>query len=241
MAHHVAAAASKTLVPLCVELGGKDAHIILDDVSNLKSLSSVLMRGVFQSASQNCIGIERIIVLPKVYQKLIDILEPRIKALRPGSALDDKDVDMGAMISSANFDRLEALIQDAVNKGARCLAGGKRYVNPRHPQGHYFQPTLLVDVTPEMEIAQNETFAPICVLMPARDVGDAIRIANSADFGLGGSVYGRNQSAIDRVVREMKCGMVAVNDFAVYYLNQSLPFGGVGGSGKRQFQYQRRD
>ncbi|KAF8477284.1 Aldehyde/histidinol dehydrogenase [Kalaharituber pfeilii] len=235
VAHHVASSASKTLVPLCIELGGKDAHIVLDDAKNLKSLCSVLMRGVFQSASQNCIGIERIIALPKVYQQLIDILKPRISKLRPGSALDDDEVDMGAMISPACFDKLERMIEEAVSKGAKCLVGGKRYNHPKFPKGHYFSPTLLVDVTPDMEIAQNETFAPICALMPAKDVDDAIKIANSAHFGLGGSVYGRNQAHIDRIVNEMKCGMVAVNDFAVYYLNQSLPFGGVRGSGYGRF------
>lgn len=235
VAHHVAASASKSLTPLCIELGGKDAAIILDDVPDVKSLSSVLMRGVFQSASQNCIGIERIIVLPQVYPKLASILEERIKGLRPGSVLDGEEVDCGAMVSAACFDKLETWIEDAVQKGARCLVGGKRFVHPKYPQGHYFAPTLLVDVTPEMLIAQNETFAPICVLMRARDVPHAIQLANSTEYGLGGSVFGRNKQNLDRVVKEMKSGMVSVNDFAVYYLNQSLPFGGVGGSGYGRF------
>lgn len=235
VAHHVAASASKSLTPLCIELGGKDAAIILDDVSNVQSLSSVLMRGVFQSASQNCVGIERIIALPKVYTQLIDILQERIKRIRPGSILDGDDVDCGAMISSASFDHLEDWVEDAVKKGARCLVGGKRHQHPKHPKGHYFSPTLLVDVTPEMLIAQNETFGPICVLMKATNVEDALRIANGSEFGLGGSVFGRNKRDLERVVREMKCGMVSVNDFAVYYLNQSLPFGGVKGSGYGRF------
>lgn len=216
VAHHVAASASKTLVPLCIELGGKDAAIILDDFKDLKTLSSVLMRGVFQSASQNCIGIERIIVLPKIYDQLVSIFESRISKMRPGSALDDGgEVDMGAMISPLSFSRMEKMIDQAVSMGARCLVGGKRFHHPKHPTGHYFAPTLLVDVTPEMEIAQHETFAPICVVMPAKDVGDAIRIANSTMYGLGGSVFGRNSAHLDRVVKEMKTGMVSVNDFAV--------------------------
>ncbi|KAF8417909.1 Aldehyde/histidinol dehydrogenase [Terfezia claveryi] len=157
------------------------------------------MTSPFCSASQNCIGIERIIALPKVYKQLTDILELRISKLRLGSAVDEDQVHMGAMIAPTCFDKLERIIKEAVGKGARCL-------------GHYFQPTLLVDVTPDMEIAQNETFAPICVLMPVQNVDEAIKIANSANFGLGGSVYGKNQAHIDR-------------DF---YLNQGLPFGGYG-------------
>lgn len=235
IAHHVASSASKSLTPLCLELGGKDAAIILDDILDVQSLSSILMRGVFQSASQNCVGIERIIALPGVYIELVDILRERIKQLRPGSVLDGDEVDCGAMISSANFDYLEALIEDAVRKGASCLVGGKRFVHPKHPRGHYFSPTLLIDVSPNMLIAQNETFAPICVLMKAQDVEDALRIANGTEFGLGGSVFGRNKKNLEKVVREMKSGMVSVNDFAVYYLNQSLPFGGVAGSGYGRF------
>jgi acyl-CoA reductase-like NAD-dependent aldehyde dehydrogenase len=223
------------LTPLCIELGGKDAAIILDDVPNIKSLSSLLMRGVFQSASQNCIGIERIVVLPKVYPKLVAILEERIKGLRPGSVLDGDEVDCGAMVSAVGFDKLEAWVEDAVQKGARCIVGGKRLIHPKYPKGHYFAPTLLVDVTKDMLIAQNETFAPICVLMKARDVTHAIQLANSTEYGLGGSVFGRNRQNLDRVVKEMKSGMVSVNDFAVYYLNQSLPFGGVRGSGYGRF------
>lgn len=120
VAHKVSDSASKSLTPLCLELGGKDPAIILDDLSDskLQQVASVLMRGVFQSAGQNCIGIERVIALPRVYQKLIDIVEPRVKTLRIGSALDEEeDVDIGACISDRGFERLEKLIEDAVANG----------------------------------------------------------------------------------------------------------------------------
>lgn len=173
------------------------------------------MRGVFQSAGQNCIGIERVIVLPRVYHKLVDIVESRIKSLRLGSALEDKDVDVGAMISSANFVKLEALIQEAVAQGARLLAGGSRYNHSKHPMGTYFQPTLLVDITPDMRIAKEEVFAPIFLMMKAQNVTQAIDYANSTEYGLGGTVFGKNKADINRVVDEMKVGMISVNDFGV--------------------------
>jgi acyl-CoA reductase-like NAD-dependent aldehyde dehydrogenase len=235
VAHHVAASASKVLTPLCVELGGKDAAIVLDSVTNLPSLTSILMRGVFQSCGQNCVGIERIIATPKVYPQLVSLLSERIQKLRLGSVLDDGDVDCGAVISDAHFERLEGLVADAVKQGARCLVGGKRLIHPKHPKGHYFQPTLVVDVTPSMALAQQEVFGPICVLMPAHSVADAIAIANSTPYSLGGSVFGSNRHDLEKVVAEMKAGMISVNDFAVYYLNQSLPFGGVRGSGYGRF------
>lgn len=235
VAHRVAASAAKSLTPVCLELGGKDPAIILDDVSNVHKVASILLRGTFQSAGQNCIGIERIICLPKIYQGLITILGSRIKELRAGSALEDpEEVDVGAMISDARFGQLEGLIDEAVSKGAKCLVGGKRYNHPKHRKGHYFQPTLLVDVTPSMLIAQEELFAPICVLMRASCVEEAISIANSTPYALGASVFGANPEALEKITQKVKSGMVSVNDFAVYYA-VSLPFGGVKGSGYGRF------
>lgn len=100
--------------------------------------------------------------------------------------------------------------------------------------GHYFSPTLLVDVTPQMRIAQEEAFAPICVLMRANSVDHAIEIANSTSYALGASVFGTGKANVEKVVKGVKAGMVSVNDFAVYYVVQ-LPFGGVGGSGYGRF------
>jgi acyl-CoA reductase-like NAD-dependent aldehyde dehydrogenase len=195
------------------------------------------MRGTFQSAGQNCIGLERVIALPNVYNRLIAHLTPLIAALRSGSILNadpDTPVDIGASISAANFSNLEALIQDAVAHGARLLVGGKQYHHPDFPKGHYFQPTFLVDVTPQMRIAQTELFAPVFLLMRAESVDHAIEIANSTMFALGASVYGSSYRDLEKVVEEVQAGMVAVNDFAVTYMVQ-LPFGGTKGSGYGRF------
>ena len=202
---------------------------------NLHKVASILLRGTFQSAGQNCIGIERIICLSDVYKRLTAILEHRIKGLRVGSSLEDPDeVDIGAMISDARFGQLEDLIGDAVRGGAKCLVGGKRYKHPKHSKGHYFQPTLLVDVTPSMRIAQEELFAPICVVIRASSLDEAIAMANSTSYALGASVFGTRSEDLEKVTREVKAGMVSVNDFAVYYA-VSLPFGGVKGSGYGRF------
>jgi acyl-CoA reductase-like NAD-dependent aldehyde dehydrogenase len=219
-------------------LGGKDAAILLDSVNDIDRVTATLIRGVFQSAGQNCIGIERIICLPTIYTKIIPRLESIIKSLRCGSALSkspsNERVDVGASISSASFDKLESLISSAVKDGAKLLVGGKRYIHPAHPKGHYFSPTLLVDVTPSMAIAQTELFAPICVVLRAASITEAIEIANGTPYGLGSSVFGSNSRDLERVTNELKAGMVAVNDFAAYYAVQ-LPFGGVKGSGYGRF------
>lgn len=235
VAHHVVAAAAKSLTPVTVELGGKDAAIVLDDVKNLAQVSSILMRGVFQSAGQNCVGIERVIALPGVYNSLFENVASRIYNLRVGSALEDEEnVDVGACISPANFDNLEKLIGDAVARGARLICGGSRIAHPKFPKGSYFAPTLLVDVTPDMPLAQQELFAPIFVLMRAVSVSDAISIVNSTEYALGCSVFGSSSKDLDQVTRQVRAGMVSVNDFASYYMC-SLPFGGVKGSGYGRF------
>ena len=250
VAHEVARCAARSLTPLCVELGGKDAAIVLDDPSGrperpreIARVVSTLMRGVFQSAGQNCIGIERIVAMPMAYTSLLSLLKERIAKLRLGSDLDgrsdDAGVDVGAMISSASFDRLERLIEEAVEQGANLVLGGRRYHHPQYASGHYFSPTLLVDVTPSMRIAQEELFAPVCVLMKANSVSEAVTIANGTSYGLGSNVFGPTSSAAARrnlelVTRDLRAGMVAVNDFAVTYAVQ-LPFGGVRGSGYGRF------
>ena len=219
-----------------MELGGKDPAIVLDTLpgSDINRVSSILMRGVFQAAGQNCIGIERVIATPRVYDRLLSIIEPRVRALLTGCDLHDLDerIHVGACISSVRFTHLETLIADAVQQGARLLVGGRRIQHERWPSGHYFAPTLLVDVTQHMKIAKEELFAPVFVMMRARGAGHAVEIANAAGgYGLGASVFARHGSAeIETVVRGVRAGMCAVNDFASYYVC-NLPFGGVGGVG----------
>jgi len=211
---------------------------VLDSAApDLPRITETLLRGTFQSAGQNCIGIERIIACPAVYSKLAKTLEPRIRALRVGSGLDGPitaPIDVGAIVSDTSFPRLEELIRAAVKDGAKLLVGGERLHHPVYHQGHYFQPTLLVDVTPEMAIAREECFAPICLLIRADSPVNAVEIANSPDFGLGSSVFGKEDWELNAVVKNLRVGMVAVNDFATYYAVQ-LPFGGVGGSGYGRF------
>lgn len=240
IAHKVCASAATALTPVTVELGGKDPAIVLDDTGNLDDVAAIVMRGVFQSAGQNCIGIERVIALPQVHDRLLEIVLPKISQLRLGSVLLDEKgtpsstLDMGSMISARSFTKLESLISSAVSLGATLHTGGHAYSHPLHPNGHYFLPTLLSNVTPSMPIAQTELFAPIFLLMRAESVDDAIRIANSTTYGLGASVFGRNQRDVQKVVRSAKAGMVSVNDFGSYYAC-SMPFGGVKDSGYGRF------
>lgn len=238
VAHSVAGSASRSLTPLTLELGGKDPALVLNNLPNndLTRACSVLMRGVFQAAGQNCIGIERIIVTPSIRKKLIIELETRVRALCVGSDLDSPlPVHIGALISAHRIAYLESLIAQAVAQGATLHCGGHRYQHQQFPQGHYFEPTMLADVTPTMAIAQEELFAPVMLVMPARDTSHAIEIANSTTYALGCSIFGQQGSAeVEQATREVRCGMIAVNDFASFYIC-NLPFGGAKGSGYGRF------
>ncbi|KAJ2808006.1 Meiotic Sister-Chromatid recombination aldehyde dehydrogenase [Coemansia helicoidea] len=229
-------AASANLTPVTLELGGKDCAIVFDD-ADLGQCIPVLMRSVVQNASQNCIGIERILVHARIYDRFVDEMARRMRQVRVGAVLDDppNEVDCGAMVLPGCFDRLEALIADAVSKGARCLVGGQRFRHPRHPQGQYFAPTLLADVTPDMDITRHETFGPVMVLMRFADEQDAVRQVHASPYGLGSSVFSGDRARGRRVALRLRTGMANVNDFGVNYICQALPFGGVGISGFGRF------
>ncbi|KAI4278464.1 MAG: hypothetical protein L6R38_005247 [Xanthoria sp. 2 TBL-2021] len=253
VAHIVCASAANALIPVCVELGGKDPAVVLDSVSDYDlehKVVPILMKGIFTSSGQNCIGIERIIACPRSYDRLIPLLERQIRSLRQGSSIPTQtqeathnnnttsNIDIGAMISATSFPHITSLIQSALSQGAALLAGtGKPHIHPSHPHGHYFSPTFLSAITPSMPIATTELFAPICLLLRAASPSHAIEIANSTPYALGASVFGNassNKKNVDMCVQNIKAGMVSVNDFGAYYA-VGLPFGGRGGSGYGRF------
>ncbi|ORY34610.1 putative meiotic recombination-related protein [Naematelia encephala] len=223
----VAAAAASIMVPTCIELGGKDPAFIMPDCK-LESFASTWMRGAFQSAGQNCIGIELFLVPRSLYPKFIAIVEPRVRALRLG-------MDVGSLISHTPIKRLESLLESATQAGARVLVGGKQYHHPDHPHGAYYEPTLVVDVNMDMGIANEELFAPVMTVVPYDDVDEALGWLNGSRFGLGAGVYGEDRRECERVAGLLQCGMVSINDFGIFYLNQAAPFGGVKASGHGRF------
>ncbi|KAJ6606472.1 Aldehyde/histidinol dehydrogenase [Mycena vulgaris] len=235
----IAMAATEHLTPVTLELGGKDPAIILKG-TDLNKWASLWMRGIFQNAGQNCIGIERLIVHKSQHDALYDMLEARVEKLRLGSVLAPADtgfistVDCGAMISRDRFESLKNVIEEAHAAGADVV-GGKAYPHVYLEKGCYFQPTVVGPVLPDMRIAREELFAPIATLMPYETIDEAIEIANGTRYGLGASVFGPSQDLCVQVARRLECGMVSVNDFGVFYLNQDLPFGGIKASGYGRF------
>ncbi|KAJ3277301.1 Meiotic Sister-Chromatid recombination aldehyde dehydrogenase, partial [Borealophlyctis nickersoniae] len=176
----------------------------------------------------------RLIVQEGIYERTVKDLAGMIGALRVGPPLEE-DVDVGAMTMASQIDIIQRLVDDAVAKGARLLAGGKQFIHPKYPKGQFYTPTLLADITPDMLIAQEETFGPVLCMFKFRTEAEGVALANSSEFGLGGAVFTLDYAKGERVARAMRTGMCNVNDFGVNYLCMCLPFGGVGLSGIDRF------
>ncbi|KAF8162867.1 meiotic sister-chromatid recombination aldehyde dehydrogenase [Crassisporium funariophilum] len=235
----IAIAATEHLTPVTLELGGKDPAVILPG-TDLNKWASLWLRGVYQNMGQNCIGIERLIVHAEQYDDLYTIFEERVQKLRVGSVMATTQagylntVDGGSMISNNRFRGLEKLIKDAQEDGAYVI-GGEEFKHVYHEHGYFFKPTVVGPVYNTMDIANQELFAPVALLMPYETVEEAIEIANGTRYGLGASVFGPDQDQCVKVAKQLECGMVSVNDFGVFYINQDLPFGGVKASGYGRF------
>ncbi len=222
----VMATAAEDLVPVVLELGGKDPMIVLED-ADLAHASSQAMLGVFTACGQMCVGVERVYVMASVYDDFVRRVTEGASALRQGPPLGG-DVDVGAMTMPRQLDILEELLEDATRKGARVVVGGRRRPDLG---GQFFEPTVLVDVDHSMRIAKEEQFGPILVIFKVTSEEEAVRLANDTAYGLGSSVFTKDVARGERLGRRIRSGMTVVNDYGLAYMIQALPFGGVGVSG----------
>ncbi|HEX6240296.1 MAG TPA: aldehyde dehydrogenase family protein [Polyangiales bacterium] len=223
----VLAEAAKTLTPVVLELGGKDPLIVCDDADLQQALHAALT-GSYINCGQNCLASERTLVFDSVYARFSELVAEHARALRQGEPLGSATVDCGAIVSPLQLELIEDQVADAIARGAKLLAGGKRVLTEN---GQYFAPTVLGDVTEDMRIAQEETFGPVMLLMRVRDEDDAIRVANGTAFGLGATVCTKDPARARRLTERLSVGQVSVNDFGLTYMAMDLPFGGVRGSG----------
>lgn len=224
----VAAQCAKTLTPVILELGGKDAMIVCDD-AELDQAVHAALAGVFISSGQMCLAAERILAFDRVHDAFVDKVLAIASGLRQGAPLAGETVDVGAMTMPHQVEIVERLVADAVAKGAVVRLGGARGQSKEN--GQFFQPTVLTGVTPEMAIAREETFGPVMCIFRVSGEEEAIRVANSTDFGLGSTVFTRSRARGRRIADQLRAGSTVVNDFGLAYMANALPFGGVDGSG----------
>ncbi len=222
----VAERAARNLTPFSMELGGKNALIVLPD-ANLRHAAQVAVEGAFNNAGQVCINFERLYVDAKVYDSFLDILVSEIKKLRLGSD-HTYECDMGSLISQEQLDTVEAHVKEAVAKGAQVLSGGKR----RPDLGPYFyEPTLLADVTPDMAVHSEETFGPVLSVYRVESLEEAIRRANDSRYGLYFGVATRNHRLGLLAAQQLEAGTVVVNDGYMAWAAVDAPLGGFKESG----------
>lgn len=222
----VVAESAAGLVPLILELGGKDPMIICDD-ADLEQAVAAALAGAFIASGQMCLAAERVIVLPGIYDRFVQRVVEEAQVLRQGPPLAGAPVDVGAMTMPGQVDIVDRLVSDAVARGARALCGGRR----GEGAGSFYRPTVLVDVPRDALILREETFGPVLCVVRAHDEEDAIALANGTEFGLGSTVFTRDHARGKRIADRLVAGSTILNDFGVAYLANDLPFGGVKHSG----------
>ncbi len=222
----VAEACARKLIPCVLELGGKDAMIVLAD-ADLEIASSAAVWGSFTNCGQACLSVERLYVEKSVAEEFTQRCVAKTKKLKVGPGLDG-DTEIGPMIRAGQVERVEEQLRDAVARGARVLTGGAR----RAELGDcFFEPTVVTGADHSMLLMQEETFGPVMAICPVASADEAVRLANDSAFGLGATVWTRDARRGREIASQLKVGTVMVNDVASYFAICEAPHGGRGASG----------
>lgn len=224
----IMAVASERLAKVFLELGGKSVSLVLDDVADFGMVAATAAFGTATVAGQGCALTTRVLLPRDRYDEGVAAIAEMMAVVTPGDPDDDATM-MGPLISRAQLDRVDGYVQAAVADGARVVCGGKPFPHPDHPDGTYYEMTLLADVTNDMRIAQEEVFGPVLVAIAYDDEDEAVAIANDSIYGLSGAVFaGSDERAID-VARRIRTGTMSING-GVWY-GPDVPFGGYKQSG----------
>jgi succinate-semialdehyde dehydrogenase/glutarate-semialdehyde dehydrogenase len=212
-----------TVKKMSLELGGNAAFVVFDD-ADLDAAVEGAIASKYRNAGQTCVCANRMYVQDSVYEEFSRKLVAAAAKLKVGNGAD-AGVNQGPLINEKAVQKVEQHIADAVSKGARIALGGKR-----HPLGHsFFEPTVLADVTADMQVATEETFGPLAPLFRFKTEDEVIRLVNATEFGLASYFYARDIGRVWRVAEAIETGMVGVNTGLIS--NEIAPFGGVKQSG----------
>jgi succinate-semialdehyde dehydrogenase/glutarate-semialdehyde dehydrogenase len=196
--------------------------------ANLDNAAGGAIVGAFLNSGHVCCGTERVYVLDEVADEFTQKVLDRVARLRQGN---QGEFDVGAIFWDRQLEIIEAHVADAIAKGAKVLAGGQR--NP-NLDGLFFEPTVLADVNHDMLIMRDETFGPILPIMRVSDLDEAVRLANSSQYGLGANIWTRDHRSGVELARKINTGSVCINDMAITYGVLEAPFGGLKSSGVGQ-------
>ncbi len=222
----VAETCARKLIPSVLELGGKDAMIVLAD-ADLNIASSAAVWGSYTNCGQVCLSVERLFVEQAVAQRFAEMCVEKTKKLRLGAG-NDPATDVGPLIRPEHVQRMSELVEDAAARGAQVLCGG----NPRRDLGpNFFEPTVILDADSSMRLFQEETFGPILAIRAVQNVEEAIEGANDSPFALAASVWASDVKRGKAIAQRLRAGAVMVNDAISYFGIAEAPHGGCGASG----------
>ncbi len=222
----VAQTAAVRLLPVVLELGGKDPMIVLED-ADVNVASSAAVWGAFMNAGQTCLSVERCYVHESIYENFLKACVEKTAKLRLGPGADSA-TDVGPMIHERQLRIVQGQVQDAIARGARLLAGGKAV-----PQlgANFFAPTILADADHSMTIMREETFGPVLPVSSFKTEDEAVALANDSEFGLAASIFTRDRRRGEALARRVDAGTVMVNDLIACFGISEAPHGGVKSSG----------
>jgi acyl-CoA reductase-like NAD-dependent aldehyde dehydrogenase len=223
-ARKVAAAAALRLKPAVIEAGGSDPMIVSAHAP-LDVAAAGAVTAAFHLSGQVCTSTERIYAVDTVHDAFVEAFAAETRTLRVGNGLERSEI--GPLVSRAARDKVERLVADAVAKGAKIICGGR--VPPAHNTGWFYEPTILTDCAPGMDLMQEEIFGPVAAIMRVPDFDTAIMRANDSPFGLGASVFTTDLAEAHEATNRLQAGMVWVNNPLID--NDALPFGGWKASG----------
>lgn len=225
--------ASKSLKRVSLELGGKNAQIVMDDANLDLALEGVLW-GAFGTTGQRCTATSRLIVHEKVYGKFVSMVAGSAKKLRLGDGLKD-NTDVGPCINEKQRETVDEYVKIGVQEGAKLLTGGKAAGGDGLSKGWFYEPTILGDVTRTMRVAREEIFGPVLSVIKVKTLEEAIDICNDTTYGLSSSVYTQNINNAYQAIRDIKAGITYINSPTIG-AEAHMPFGGVKetGNGHRE-------
>lgn len=225
----ILAQAAELLIPVDLELGGKDAAIIFDDV-NIKRTAAGVLWGGMTNAGQSCTSVEIAYIQRTIWDEFVGELVSQCQSLVVNSG-DLGDADVGAMTADFQLAIVKKQIDDAVAKGAEVLVGGTTLATEHDACPGYVCPTLITNVTQDMSVIREETFGPVIALVPFDNQNDVVAKINVSEFGLSASVWSKDLSRADNVARALEVGAVSINNVMLTEGNPALPFGGCKQSG----------
>ncbi len=219
----VAERAGKNLKKTVLELGGSDPFIVLED-ADIDKAATMAVKSRMINCGQSCIAAKRFIVLEGVKASFMKAFKSKMEAIKLGDP-ENEAVDYGPMAREDLAEQLMDQVNKSIKMGAKLITGGARPAR----DGAFFTPTILSDIKPGMPAFDQELFGPVATVYVARDVDEAVRIANQSQYGLGGSVWGKDEAAATKVARRIESGCVYVN--AMMASDPAVPFGGIKNSG----------